>query len=73
MSQQKKTIASALRKAESWLDEIDGVEGVGQGKSGQEDCITVFVSHEAVAEKLPKELDGFKVVVSAGGHFQALS
>ena len=64
-------IAEALRKADSWLDEIEGVEGVAQGKVGKDDCITVFVSQEEAAEKLPSTFHGFKVVVEHTGAFHA--
>ena len=39
----------ALRKAETWLDEIEGVEGIAQGKIGEKDCITVFVTLKETA------------------------
>ncbi len=63
--------ATALQKAEGWLDEIEGVEGVAQGKVGECHCITVFVSQEEAAEKLPSTFHGFKVVVEHTGSFHA--
>jgi len=63
--------AEALRKAEGWLDEIEGVEGVAQGKAGEDDCITVFVSREEAAQKIPSTFHGFQVVVEQTGSFHA--
>ena len=65
--------AEALRKAEAWLDEIDGVEGVAQGKVGEEDCITVFVSRAEAAQKIPRDFHGCKVVVEHTDSFHAQS
>lgn len=64
-------IEHALHEAERWLDEIEGVQGVGQGKADGEDCITVFVSSKLVAGEIPDELHGFKVVVEESGLFTA--
>lgn len=65
------TIVEALRLAEAWMDEIDGVGGVAQGKKGGEDCITVFVSMKEAADKLPTKFHGFRVVVEETGNFDA--
>lgn len=65
------TIAEALRQAEAWLDELEGVEGVALGKAGTEDCITVFASSEEAAAKIPARLLGFRVVVEHTGSFHA--
>ena len=66
------TIDEALRLAEVWMDEIDGVRGVAQGEIDGHDCITVFVSMKAGADKLPKEFHGYRVVVEESGDFDAL-
>ena len=65
--------ADALRKAEAWLDEIEGVEGVAQGKSGDGDCITVFVSLTEAAKKIPNNFHGYRVVIEHSGSFHAQS
>ena len=57
------TFAEALELAESWVDTVDGVEGVAEGLSGEEPCITVFVSSDAPSGRLPSALGGWKVVV----------
>ncbi len=57
------TFTEALELAESWVDTVDGVEGVAEGLSGEEPCITVFVSSDAPSGRLPSALGGWKVVV----------
>ncbi|NMM50477.1 hypothetical protein [Marinigracilibium pacificum] len=64
-------IEKALAKASSWVDNIDGVEGVAQGLKNGKDCITVFISNDEVQSKLPKELDGYAIVVENTGQFMA--
>ena len=63
--------AEALRKAEAWIDEIEGVEGVAQGRTGEDDCITVFVSMAEAAEKIPSSFHGYKVAIEYSGDFHA--
>ena len=65
--------AEALKKAESWLDEIEGVEGIAQGLSEGADCITVFVSLPEAAEKIPSSFHGHPVIIEHTGTFHALS
>lgn len=64
-------IDDALRDAERWLDEIDGVEGVARGKTEGDDCITVFVSSRSTAGEIPQSLHGYPVVVEEAGTFHA--
>lgn len=61
----------ALHEAEGWLDTIDGVEGVAQGKKDGQACLTVFVSTEEAAARLPDRLHGVAVVVERSGPFSA--
>ena len=63
-------IAEALQMAENWLD-IDGIEGVAQGRINDEDCIAVFVSNPKASEKVPSEFQGYRVVVEETGPFNA--
>ena len=56
-------LTETLRKAEAWLDEIDGVEGVAEGEFEGRPCITVFVSTNKALSKIPDEFLGFKVAV----------
>ena len=64
-------IMTALQKAEAWLDKIEGVEGIAQGESNGEDCITVFVSSPEAKEKIPEEFHGYTVVIEVAGQFEA--
>lgn len=64
-------IETALKKAETWLDEIEGVEGIAQGKMDEEDCITVFVTIAEAAEKIPKQFHGFPVCIEITDPFHA--
>ncbi len=60
-------IDAALQKAEAWLDEIDGVVGVAQGKVGEEDCITVFLAIREAAGKIPERFMGYAVCTEFTG------
>ncbi len=62
-------IDEALRRAEAWLHDIDGVEGVAQGESDGAVCITVFVTLDEAAEKIPATFHGYKVVVERTDEF----
>jgi len=63
-------LSAAMAEAESWLG-LPGVEGVAEGRVAGRPCITVFVSDPALAERLPRSLHGFPVVVEASGPFSA--
>jgi hypothetical protein len=65
-------IEEALKEAETWLDEIEGVQGVARGRAGEEDCITVFISLPEAAGKIPKQFHGFPVCTELTGPFHAL-
>lgn len=64
-------ILAAIEKAEQWMDDIDGVEGVAEGEQDGKPTITVFVSKEEAKAKLPTELEGYPVVVEENGPFEA--
>lgn len=66
------TIEEALEEAEKWMFELQGVEGVAQGKLNDEDCITVFLSEPESEKRLPKELHGYRVSIEYSGEFTAL-
>lgn len=61
--------SEALQKAEAWLDEIEGVEGIAQGEMGGKDCITVFISLNEAAEKIPNTFHGHMVVIEYSDNF----
>jgi hypothetical protein len=60
---------AALTEAQSWLDEIDGVVGVGQGEADGKPAIVVSVERAEVSKELPAELHGHPVVVDPTGIF----
>jgi hypothetical protein len=54
---------------DKWM-KIEGVEGIGKGKTNGEDCIVVFVSMETpkIKKAIPSSFKGFKVKkVKSGG------
>lgn len=61
----------ALQHAQVWMDEVQGVEAVGECEFEGEPCISVYISLPEAAARLPSEFQGFKVVIEHGGPFQA--
>lgn len=66
------TIEEALKEAENWMFELQGVEGVAQGRLNDKDCITVFLSERETEPQLPKELHGYPISIEYSGKFTAL-
>lgn len=62
-------ISPTIHKAEAWMDEIEGVTGVGQGERDGKVVVEVFVRDREAAGKLPPELDGYPVVATITGEF----
>jgi hypothetical protein len=62
-------ISPTIHKAEAWMDEIEGVTGVGQGERDGKVVVEVYVRDPATAEKLPAELDGYPVVATVTDEF----
>ncbi|MBE0479119.1 hypothetical protein IBX65_08415 [Candidatus Aerophobetes bacterium] len=56
---------------DKWM-KMEGVEGIGQGKIDDKDCIMVFVSRSAqeMKQKIPEKLEGFVVRVEETGIIQ---
>lgn len=63
-------ISEARRQAEAWLD-FAGVEGVAEGESHGEPCITVYVSLKEAEKKIPATCHGIKVVIEYTDAFGA--
>jgi len=61
----------ALEKATAWMDEIDGVVGVGQGEADGKPTIVVSVTLPEVGDGLPETFHGHPVVVDHTGVFSA--
>lgn len=66
------TIESVRKAREAELLAIPGVVGVGivDGPTG-EPAIGVYVADISVSARVPKSLDGFDVVVTVSGEFDA--
>jgi len=62
-----------IDEASRWLD-LDGVEGVGQGKKNGKDCVIVFASSppSKLSGIIPRVFMGFPVVIEASGSISAL-
>jgi hypothetical protein len=64
------TIEEALARHTPALMRLPGVEGTGQALCGERPCIRVYIALEAVAARLPAELDGFPVDPVVTGPFR---
>jgi hypothetical protein len=68
-------ISDALQEARAWMDEISGVQGVGEGRTSDgQPCVNVYVVSKALVPKgeIPDQFSGFPVcVIDSGGAFQA--
>ncbi|MFI5263851.1 MAG: hypothetical protein ACHQM6_04995 [Candidatus Kapaibacterium sp.] len=67
------TISEVLQKYTAKWMEISGVTGTGEGRSGGKPCIMVMIDHksEAIKKKIPKSVDGYKVVLEVTGKIKA--
>ena len=64
-------ILHTIRKAEAWMDEIEGVSGVAQGERDGQVVVEVYVRDHETAARLPSELDGYPVVATVTDEFTA--
>jgi len=57
---------------DQWMD-IDGVEGIGQGKTNDKDCIVVFVSLKTseIEKSIPSKIKEFAVKIIESGALYA--
>ncbi|MBE9541092.1 MAG: hypothetical protein IMF01_02140 [Proteobacteria bacterium] len=57
---------------DQWMD-IDGVEGIGQGKTNDKDCIVVFVSLKTpeIKKSIPSTFKEFAVKIIESGALYA--
>lgn len=68
-----KTIEEVQQEhTEEWMS-IPGVVGTAIGESEGEPCIRVFVAEKTpeVMEKIPSEVDGFRVILDETGAIRA--
>jgi hypothetical protein len=70
----KKPIEQVLKEHTDQLMSIRGVVGTGQGLCSGEPCIKVFVSKKTLEleQEIPKNLEGYPVVIQETGKFKAL-
>ncbi len=70
----QKTIETVLNNHTDHLMSIPGVIGTAIGESEGKPCIKVFVvkKTEELQRKIPKELEGYKVVIDETGEFRPL-
>ena len=69
-----KTIEQVLKEHTEELMALPGVVGVAQSLCDGRDCIKVYVVQMSseLEQKMPKELDGYKVDIEVTGEFRAL-
>ncbi len=64
-------ILDSLRRAERWMDEYSGVQGVSQSIRDGKDVVVVHVTDRRLLSSFPAELDGYPVVVELDNGFVA--
>jgi len=73
---QKKSIEEVMREHSDKIMSIEGVVGFYQGKLDDgRDCITIMVIelNEKLEELLPKELDGYPVIIEETGEIKPMN
>jgi hypothetical protein len=70
----KKTIEEVLKEHSSKLMSLPGVVGTAQSLCNGQPCIKVFVSRKTpkLEQRIPKNLEGYPVVIQETGKFKAL-
>jgi hypothetical protein len=70
----KMTITEVLTKyTDTWMS-VPGVIGTGEGKADGKPSVVVFVDHKSdtIEKKIPKTIEGYKVVIEVTGTIEAL-
>lgn len=62
---------AALEQAQIWMDEVQGVQAVGECEFEGNKCISVYITVPEAAAKLPAQFKGYKVVIEQGDPIQA--
>ena len=65
-------LEAAQRKLTAKVMNRPGVTGTAIGEQGGKVCLKVYVSDEKAGKKLPRNVDGFRVVVEVTGVFRRL-
>ena len=70
----KKSIEEVLKQHTNTLMSFSGVVGTGQGLHEDKPCIKVFVMvlTPELEKKIPKQLEGYPVVIEETGAFKSL-
>jgi hypothetical protein len=70
----KKPIEQVLKEYTADLMSLPGVVGTGQGLCSGQPCIKVFVIKRTakLEKRIPKNLEGYPVVIQETGKFKAL-
>ena len=65
-------IEDVIEEISSQWMELDGVEGIGQGKDNDKDCIMVFVSRnpDEFRGSIPGRFKGYTVKFMESGEFE---
>lgn len=61
----------ALEHAQVWMDEVQGVQAVGECELEGKRCISVYVTFPEAAARLPSEFEGYKVIIEHGDPIHA--
>ncbi len=66
------SIQDVLKEITHWMD-IEGVEGIGQGRIDGKDCIMVFISAkmQEIEKAIPAEYKGYPVKIEVSGIISA--
>jgi hypothetical protein len=73
--EKKKPIEQVMKDNQEMLLSIEGVQGIYQGQLADgSDCIVVMVEEEnaETENKIPKVLEGYPVIIEAGGKIKPL-
>jgi hypothetical protein len=63
-------LEAAQRRLTDQVIDLEGVSGTAIGLDGDTPCLKVMVSTDEAAARIPKSMDGFKVVVESTGSFK---
>ena len=62
---------AVLESAQVWVQEIDGVQAVGECESEGKKCIYVYVTLPDAMSEIPSEYRGYNVIIEQGDPIHA--